>query len=353
MEKLNRNDDFFGSSSNTVSSTDLLVADRQEDPNDPTTTTSPDPDMICPLKYCPIKVFDCLINYNCNKALHCNQNCMKDPVNQIGCNLICSFQYGYKNYAYHELLQCMSTNKCLPVLPENGKCLAPKDNTTLVQNITSLEQIQGKWWIIKGLNCGFDKNNVWTGGFDAFPCQYDNFIPKAAANSNSTAVSLLRGGGGNHRSSGSSTAVNIASEDSSSSSNTILWYDEIGYCGGNVLNKTSGNNCTTPHYIQTVAHVTIPVPGILHHEYLDAPLLPQIENWYILSWPHPSYMLYVYCGSTPTGKYNGGSVVTRYKNTTVQDIPKWVERIFAQVAKDVGFDYYNDMCTLNNTKCTN
>ena len=39
--------------------------------------------------------------------------------------------------------------------------------------------------------------------------------------------------------------------------------------------------------------------------YTDPPLKPQTEEWRVLSWPHPDWMLYIYCGSTPTGPYAG------------------------------------------------
>lgn len=39
--------------------------------------------------------------------------------------------------------------------------------------------------------------------------------------------------------------------------------------------------------------------------YTDPPLKPQIERWLVLSWPHPDWMLYIYCGHTPTGPYAG------------------------------------------------
>ena len=41
------------------------------------------------------------------------------------------------------------------------------------------------------------------------------------------------------------------------------------------------------------------------HRYTDPPLKPQTEEWRVLSWPHPDWMLYIYCGSTPTGPYAG------------------------------------------------
>ena len=46
-------------------------------------------------------------------------------------------------------------------------------------------------------------------------------------------------------------------------------------------------------------------PDPLLYRYTDPPLKPQIEKWRVLSWPHPDWMLYIYCGFTPTGPYAG------------------------------------------------
>ena len=45
------------------------------------------------------------------------------------------------------------------------------DTTT---EITSLDQIQGDWWILKGQNCGQDE--LWNGGYDAYPCQLESYV---------------------------------------------------------------------------------------------------------------------------------------------------------------------------------
>jgi len=41
----------------------------------------------------------------------------------------------------------------------NGACLAQNNDT--VTTLTKMDQVMGKWWILKGLNCGQDK--VWRG----------------------------------------------------------------------------------------------------------------------------------------------------------------------------------------------
>ena len=55
--------------------------------------------------------------------------------------------------------------------PPDGKCLA--QDTDTVKNLTNLAQVKGKWWILRGLNCG---QLGWPAGFDYFPCQQDHFV---------------------------------------------------------------------------------------------------------------------------------------------------------------------------------
>ena len=43
--------------------------------------------------------------------------------------------------------------------------------------------------------------------------------------------------------------------------------------------------------IVTVANVSMTAPGVVHHDYTDAPLAPQSEDWRLVSWPHPDYAL--------------------------------------------------------------
>lgn len=86
--------------------------------------------------------------------------------------------------------------------------------------------------------------------------------------------------------------------------------------------------------------------------YIDPPLTPENEEWRVLSWPHPDWMLYIYCGYTPTGTYTGGSVVSRLDRPAGSDIPKYVEEIFKKTAVQFGFDY-DSMCVSDVTKCPN
>ena len=45
--------------------------------------------------------------------------------------------------------------------PRDGICKG--DDQDAVQNITSLQQVAGDWWVIRGLNCG---GGDYPGGYD-------------------------------------------------------------------------------------------------------------------------------------------------------------------------------------------
>lgn len=252
----------------------------------------------CVLEHCSTTLFRCMLDEKCRKAAICNTKCQSQS-DVDGCNLVCELNNGYNNKAYSELLVCFVKNKCLPVSPMNGKCLA-QDNQT-VTTLTNMEQVSGKWWILKGLNCGQDA--LWRAGFDYYPCQRDEFKQQTDGS----------------------------------------FVDFISYCGG------KNNTCTT-NILNTRANASMTSPGVMKHLYLDAPLLPQIEYWRVISY-YKDWMLYIYCGSTPAGDYAGGSVVSRTARR-IEDIPAEIEKDFIATARKFGFDYHA-MCISDVSSCPN
>ena len=259
----------------------------------------------CVSSFCGEEARACGTQWACVRAGACNANCQFfHKKTSEACNLECELSYGYNSTKYRTLMQCMADHDCLPVRNmSDGVCLARDDQT--ITNLTELGQIgqtadkSGKWWIVRGQNCA--QSADWPAGFDYFPCQRDEFVP-----------------------------------DPTSPAGADKWIDHIAYCGG------SRNKCTT-EMLYTVANVSMTSPGVMTHWYTDPPLKPQTEEWRVLSAPHPDWMLYIYCGSTPTGAYAGGSVVAREPIRTADMIPGWVETIFRAKAKEFGFDY-DEMC---------
>lgn len=266
----------------------LLVAAR---------IANPSPSIGCILTKCGGPGLHCMADKQCRSALECDAKC-QHATDVNGCNLICELTAGYNSSLYHNVLQCAVDNGCFPQNPPDGSCLA--NDTDAVANLTDMSQVSGKWWILKGLNCG---QSGWPGAFDWFPCQRDEFV----------------------------------FEDGK-------WVDHISYCGG------KNNTCTTP-IVNTVADAKITSPGVMTHWYTDPPLKPQIEEWRVLSWPHPDFMLYIYCGHTPLGPYAGGSVVSRTVKT-MSGVPSDALRQMEAVASRFGFDI-DDMCESDVRSCPN
>ena len=103
-------------------------------------------------------------------------------------------------------------------------------------------QVKGKWWIVRGLNCG---QKGWPAGFDYFPCQRDEFVIGKDGN----------------------------------------WVDHIAYCGG------KNNTCQTP-IVFTVANVSLTSPGVMTHWYLLSS--PSIYVSITLFFPHSLPYLYFF-----------------------------------------------------------
>merc|ERR1712110_1281436 len=66
---------------------------------------------------------------------------------------ICEMTSGYESKPFNDFIKCAGQdNTCLPQYPQDGDCMAQDEDA--VQNITKLEQLEGDWWVIKGVNCG-------------------------------------------------------------------------------------------------------------------------------------------------------------------------------------------------------
>ena len=102
------------------------------------------------------------------------------------------------------------------------------DWTAAVQEVAGLEEVEGDWWVVRGVNCGQD--SFWAGGYDWYPCQHERY---------------LRLGDG--------------------------WVNNTTYCGG------TDSACTTPQIV-TTPHATMPSPGLIRLDYDDEPLLPQARK---------------------------------------------------------------------------
>ena len=123
---------------------------------------------------------------------------------------------------------------------------------------------------------------------------------------------------------------------------TAPWVNNITYCGG------QNDTCTTD-IIDTVANVSLSSPGVVHHLYTDAPLMPQDEYWRVVDWPHPDYVFVIWCGHTPVVPYNGGIVLSR-ASRSLEGIPPYVESSFEATAAKFNITW-SQMCPSTNVGC--
>lgn len=273
----------------------------------------------------------------CMETLKCTNACQdlqnKDPArNQApGCSYLCEMTTGYLSKPFMELMECIALKndkgepRCATPYPNDGECLAT--DADAVQNLTSLDQLEGDWWVVKGTNCGQQADGSpfhnlpkrqptpgksFPGGYDWYPCQHERFVK---------------------------------SNGHDFPNPTTPWVNNITYCGG-----ANGGlaQCSTP-IIDTVANVTMCAPGVVCHNYTDAPLKPQFEHWRVISWPHKDYAASIWCGGTPLVTYNGGIVLVR-NNRNLDGMPAYVEAAFRAAYKKVGVDY-DQMCESSNAQC--
>jgi len=165
---------------------------------------------VCVSIHCEMETTACLADQSCLDALECNAECV-DSSDYDTCNLNCELNFGYQDPDYSNLLECMVQHSCLPMAADDGKCIGTDADAD--QSIINIEQIQGKWWLLKGLNCGQD--NVYYGGVDWYPCTRDLFTFQKS---------------------------------------NLMWNDELEECGG------SNSTCATAYFTSN-ANVTLKAPG--------------------------------------------------------------------------------------------
>ena len=141
------------------------------------------------------------------------------------CAYVCEMTHGYENAPFLDTIQCLIGNKCLPQYPDDGICYGQDGDG--VKTLNTMDQIKGDWWVIRGLNCGYGD---FPGGYDWYPCQHERFIKQESGQ----------------------------------------WINNVTYCDG------KHNECTSD-FIITIANVSLPAPGVVRHEYTDAPLMPQVR----------------------------------------------------------------------------
>ena len=254
----------------------------------------------CLAANCAAPLGRCVTNYQCMKTVGCVNTCMLDNLGSeekvAACAYLCEMTHGYENQEFEGMMGCMLDSGCLLQYPEDGPCVG--DDTDALESVKTMEDIEGDWWVLRGINCG---DSVYPGGYDWYPCQHERFIKNKVGQ----------------------------------------WINNVTYCGG------SADKCVTD-MIVTIANVSMPAPGVVHHDYTDAPLSPQSEDWRLVSWPHPDYALMLWCGRLPVLDYAGGILISRKK--TDVEMPDSVTAEFKSVLAKHGLDW-EKTCPSNNDHC--
>lgn len=249
---------------------------------------------------CAAVTATCFSSYRCIETVGCINKCILENMYSkekvAACAYLCEMTYGYENLEFTDLIGCMLEQQCLQQYPQDGPCIGSDEDA--VQSVATMEDIAGDWWVLRGVNCGEDP---YPGGYDWYPCQHERFI---------------------------------RAEDGS-------WTNKVTYCGGKM------DECRTD-IITTVANVSMTRPGVVHHVYTDAPLDPQVEDWRLVSLPHPDYALMLWCGRLPVLDYSGGIVISRHRSD--ENMPEEVQKEFRRVLKKFGLDW-DKMCPSNNNHC--
>lgn len=260
----------------------------------------------CSVCNCPGQLFTCLLDCKCRQALRCNIRC-QSAAQQQACHLACMLDEGKNSNAYGRLVQCMGENQCLPRLPPDvdGKCPVTEETIDKIYVLSSLDEIEGIWLEVRGLNCGVP-NSGWEGGYDALPCRSSAWLYKDEE-----------------------------------------WWYHTSFCG-----PFDGSDCGEKKPIYLIARPSLSgeEAGLMHVSYVNSPLKPQNERWYVLSKPHPDWLMYTYCGSTPAGEYAGVNIATKAVDPWVTGIPAEVEDAFRKAAHYFNVSY-DDMCSTDQELC--
>lgn len=265
--------------------------------------------LFCGSTNCTLLMFLCVLEPACRDTLACNSACGSagEQSQQQACHLACQLAQGQESEIYGSLVQCFADNSCLPTLPEgtDGQCVVTSENVHKVHVLESLDELEGTWLEVRGLNCGVPGSN-WEGGYDALPCASDSWVFAAGQ-----------------------------------------WWYHTSFCA-----PGENGNCDDKGVVHLIAEPRLSEeePGLLEVPYANPPLRPQHERWYILSRPHPDWIMYTYCGSTPVGEYAGVNIMTRAPEPSDATMPAEVRAAFREAAREFNFSY-DDMCVTDQSQC--
>ena len=108
--------------------------------------------LICMMTHCFGPLLTCYRDETCLAILKCMMAC--GNTTNPGCFLECELGKP-KSMKFAEVTDCIFGHGCSPPMPDDGKCLVDFDTDGL-KNMTKMEDIEGVWWVNKGLNPHYD-----------------------------------------------------------------------------------------------------------------------------------------------------------------------------------------------------
>ncbi|XP_062594865.1 uncharacterized protein LOC134256217 [Saccostrea cucullata] len=123
------------------------------------------PNVLCIIKNCAKQSAECVADEGCRSAMMCITGCATN-------NQTCLFDciYSYEDDAFDAFMKCASTDhQCITNDPPNPPvvCHPPQK----VESSFMIDQLNGSWYIVKGLNPLYD----------CFDCQITTFNPSLSS----------------------------------------------------------------------------------------------------------------------------------------------------------------------------
>jgi len=249
----------------------------------------------CILFECTRPFFACVTDKGCRSKLNCTKECDKiaDPEQRQLCLTECTAVN--PNRKFLDLAASMAKNGC--ITPPEYDCPLPRNRSQLAP--LTLAQLEGDWWVIRGLSRAYD----------CFSCQKMTF----------------------HR-----------------ISETVSTYDYT-YIPGKSGNVIDAIKCTITAIPYSPAETAV-CPGRFRINY-NAYGMEGADNVFVLSHPRPDYLLLYYCGQTPSDKYRGSIVISRSPETRIPaEIEKELNRALANAGLPTTLSL-NDYRVPDNSAC--
>jgi hypothetical protein len=242
----------------------------------------------CMMLHCGKEMLTCGTDAVCRGAMMCFATCGSDT----SCDFNCE-QKAYGNMRLHDFMQCSADHGCLAKL---GPDCAPADqcrhgqcNATdaeAVANLTSLEQLKGEWWTLTGVNPHYDY----------YFCQHEH----------------------------------------------------IAFNGSDWIDRSTYGIDNSSQRLASIMKLSMPAPGVVRHDYTDAALSPNVEDWRFVSFPHPDWAFVLWCGHNPIHHYSGGFVLSRSKD--IASMPQDVRAIMKRDVQKFGLDL-DELHVQDNSAC--